>query len=94
MSLATVQELLKRLDVTRLILEWCELQPPDDKDIPVNLPGVKRVVSKDIPVNLPGVKRVVSKAGLAILPGPGFPTPGKTGLGNNAFLTKVGNNGQ
>ena len=32
--------------------------------------------------------------GLAILPGPGFPTPGKTGLGNNAFLTEVGNNGQ
>ena len=32
--------------------------------------------------------------GLAILPGPGFPTPGKPGLGNNAFLAKVGNNGQ
>ena len=24
-------------------------------------------------------------AGLAILPGPGFPTPGKPGLANNAF---------
>ena len=33
-------------------------------------------------------------SGLAILPGPGFPTPGKPGLGNNAFLAKVGNNGQ
>ena len=34
------------------------------------------------------------KSGLAILPGPGFPTRGKPGLGNNAFLVKVGNNGQ
>ena len=31
---------------------------------------------------------------LAILPSPGFPTPGKPGLGNNVFLAKVGNNGQ
>ena len=28
---------------------------------------------------------VLLKAGLAKLPGPGFPTPGKPGLGNNAF---------
>ena len=34
------------------------------------------------------------KSGLAILHGPGFPTPGEPGLGNNAFLVKVGNNGQ
>ena len=34
------------------------------------------------------------RPGLAILPGPGFPTPGKPGLGNIAFLAKVGNNGQ
>ena len=33
-----------------------------------------------------------SRSGLSILPGPGFPTPEKPGLGNNAFLTKVGNN--
>ena len=32
--------------------------------------------------------------GLAILPSPGFPTPEKPGLGNNALLAKVGNNGQ
>ena len=33
-------------------------------------------------------------SGLAILPGPGFPTPGNPGLGNNDFFAKVGNNGQ
>ena len=30
----------------------------------------------------------------ALLPSPGFPGLGKPGLGNNAFLAKVGNNGQ